>query len=89
MTVITTSTGNGQPYWQTCACCGRRIRLIVNQQHLSFFLEEKSLQRRAFQCASCNNVICQECRESGDSCTCKNNTWLARPYLDLSVVRLI
>lgn len=75
--------------WQTCGYCGRRIRLLGDHRSLALFLEAKSLQRRAFQCMNCGDVICRECRENGAACVCRCNAWLARPYLDSSVVRSI
>ena len=75
-------------HWQTCTCCGRHIRLLGDQHSLALFLEEKSLQRRAFQCVNCGAVICRECRQKGLGCVCRSNAWLARPYLDLSVITM-
>ena len=89
MTSISNSTGTDQSFWQTCGCCGRHIRLLGDQPSLAIFLEEKSLQRRGFQCMNCNEVICRDCRENGATCTCRCNAWIPRPYLDLSVVKSI
>jgi hypothetical protein len=88
MTILSISKETDHPYWQTCACCGRRIRLLVDQESLALFLEEKSMQRRGFQCMNCGDVICRECREIGALCACRCNAWMARPYLDLAEVRL-
>ncbi len=87
--MITRTTPADRPNGQTCGVCGRRIRLLADPQSLTIYLEDKSLQRRAFQCINCGEVICRECREKGAACTCRSNAWLARPYLDLSVVRSI
>ena len=84
-TIPVASQTQQQRNWQTCACCGRRIRLLEDQQSLLLFLAEKTLQRRAFQCINCKTVICRECRENGATCVCRSNAWLARPYLDLSM----
>ena len=87
--MILPSTPINPVNWQTCACCGRRIRLLGDRQSLEVFLEEKLLQRRGFQCINCGNVICRECHESGAMCVCSSNAWLARPYLDISTVSAI
>jgi len=89
MTIMSISTKTDQSFWQTCGCCGRHIRLLADQPSLALFLEAKSLQRRGFQCMNCKAVICKECRENGAACVCGCNAWIATPYLDLSVVRLI
>jgi hypothetical protein len=89
MAIISLSTETDPSYWQTCRCCGRHIRLLADQPSLALFLEAKSLQRRGFQCMNCKEVICKACRENGSTCVCGCNAWIARPYLDLSVVRAI
>ena len=76
-------------YHQTCECCGRRIQWLADRLELSLFLEEKSLRRRAFQCMNCGQVICSDCRSEGACCVCRGNAWVARPYLDLSVIRSV
>ena len=84
MTMISVADQTKQTYWQTCACCGRSIRLLGDQPSLLLFLEEKALQRRAFQCLNCETVICRECRDNGATCVCRSNAWLAKPYIDFS-----
>jgi hypothetical protein len=86
MTINPITNLTNQTYWQACACCGRPIRLLGDQQSLVLFLEDETLQRRAFQCINCGNLICLECREKGGMCGCRSNAWLARPYLELFMV---
>lgn len=89
MTIMSISTEIDPSFWQTCGCCGRHIRLLGDQPSLALFLEAKLLQRRGFQCINCKEVICKDCREKNATCVCRCNAWIARPYLDLSVVRSI
>lgn len=89
MTMISIANETEKTYWQACACCGHPIRLLGDPQSLELFLEEKSLQRRAFQCMNCGDVICLECRDKGAMCVCRSNAWLARPYLELFMVESV
>lgn len=89
MNTTSVSSQAPQTYWQMCACCGRPIRFLRDQQSLLLFMEEKTLQRRAYQCINCKTVICRQCRENGATCVCRGNAWLPKPYLDLPTQHLM
>jgi hypothetical protein len=65
--------------WQKCECCGVLFRLLIHSSGLPPISVRSLAQRRAYQCANCGQMVCNECSKAGFRCLCKTNAWVARP----------
>ncbi len=68
--------------WRPCMCCGRKMRLLDDHRDLSFFMSQRSAQRRGFRCMNCGQATCFKCGHNGKRCACFGNAWVALPYLE-------
>ena len=84
--MVSYSRRNDRSRSRRCSCCDNRIRLLNDPQSLALFIGLKSAQRRAHQCMSCGQILCNDCHDNGFQCACGCNAWVALPCLEGSTV---